>query len=119
MKKRRLFDIGHMRHRISVYTVTRVDDGSGGFDRSDPSEATKIGDYWAHVQPVTARERQWGEQFTEVTTHTCWLRYHDAVASLEGGILRFRGVDYYIEQAYDPDNLKNFLVLTLREGGPL
>lgn len=116
MKKRRLFDIGRMRHRVSIYVVTRTDDGSGGFDREDPSGATKLNDYWAHIAPVTARERQWGEQFTEVTTHACWLRYNELVKP--GMILRYRNVDYYIEQAYDPDNLQEWLLLALREGGP-
>jgi len=117
--KNRLFDLGKLRHRVSVYAVTRVDDSSGGFDRQDPSEATKIGEFWGRIEPVSSREIQWGDQFTEVTTHKCWLRYHDEVANLEGGILRFRNRDYYIEQAYDPNNLQEFLLLTLREGGPM
>jgi SPP1 family predicted phage head-tail adaptor len=117
MKKRRLFDIGRMRHRVSVFHVNREDDGSGGFDRKDPVD-NEVGPLvlWAHIQPVTGRELQWGEQFTEVTTHACWLRYNVLVQP--GMILRFRNVNYYIEQAYDPDNLQEFLLLTLREGGP-
>ena len=114
--KRRLFDLGKMRHRVSVYVVDRDDDGSGGFDRQDPSGGTKLGDFWAHIAPVSAKERQWGEQFTEETTHHCWLRHNTLIEP--GMILRFRNVDYYIEQAYDPDNLQEFLFLTLREGGP-
>lgn len=117
MKRRRLFDIGLMRHRVSLYTITRRDDGSGGYDRDDPSTVTKLNDYWAHMQPVTAREREWGEQFTELTTHTCWLRYNKLV--VPGMVLRFRGIDYYVESVYDPDNLQEFMLLTLREGGPL
>lgn len=116
---RRLFDTGKLRHRVSLYTVTRVDDGSGGFDRTDPSEDSKIGTFWGHVEPVTARERQWGGQFTEVTSHKCWLRYHTAVSGLEHGILVFKGDQYYIETAFDPDELKEWLVLGLRKGGPM
>lgn len=115
--KRRLFDIGKMRHRFSVYAVTRVDDGSGGFDRSDPSGNTKINDYWGFIEPVLSHERQWGEQFTEKTTHSCWLRYNTLVKP--GMIIRYDNVDYYIETAYDPHNRKEFLLLGLREGGPL
>ena len=115
--KSRMFDIGKLRHRVSLYAVTREDDGSGGFDRADPSGATKIQDYWANLEPVSAKERQWGEQFTEVTTHKCWLRYNTLVQ--QGMILRYRNVDYYIEQVYDPDNLQEWLFLTLREGGPM
>lgn len=115
--KNRLFDIGKLRHRVSLYAVDRQDDGSGGFDRQDPSGATKIQDYWARIEPVSARERQWGDQFTEVTTHKCWLRYNTLVQ--QGMVLRYRNVDYYIEQAYDPDNTQEWLFLTLREGGPM
>lgn len=118
MKNNRLFDLGKMRHRVSLYTVTRVDDGAGGFVRQDPASApTLIGTFWARVDPVSAKERQWGEQFTELTTHQCWLRYNAAV--VPGMILRFRGVDYYVETVYDPTNLGEFLMMNLREGGPL
>jgi hypothetical protein len=34
-------------------------------------------------------------------------------------ILRHKGADHYIESVYDPDNLKEFIFLTLREGGPM
>ena len=115
--KRRLFDIGKMRQRVSLYTVTRTDDGAGGFTRTDPSAGTLIGTYWGNIDPVSARERQWGEQFTELTTHVCWLRWRSDV--YETGIVRCSGVDYYVEKAYDPDRLKEFIVMTLREGGPL
>jgi SPP1 family predicted phage head-tail adaptor len=115
--KNRLFDIGKMRHRVTLYTVTRVDDGAGGFERQDPSVPTELGTFWARVDPVSAKERQWGEQFTELTTHQCWLRYNAAV--LPGMILRHKGADHYIESVYDPDNLKEFIFLTLREGGPM
>lgn len=121
MKKNRLFDVGKLRHRVGLYATTRTDDGSGGFERSDPSGETKVQDYWAHIQPVTAMERQWGEQFTEQTTHSCWLRYNSLVK--ERMILRRyvpKGhIDYYIISAFDPDNLGEWMLLALREGGPL
>lgn len=121
MKKNRLFDLGKMRHRIRAYTPTRQDDGSGGFDRQDPSAGTLIGTYWSYIRPVSSRERQWGEQFTERTSHVCWLRYN---TSLTEGMIIQRDVggttiNYYVECLYDPDNLQEFHMLMLREGGPL
>lgn len=120
MTKKRLFDISKMRHRIRIYGIGRTEDGSGGFTRSDPSGADLIGAYWSYIRPVSARERQWGEQFTEVVTHMAWLRYNTLIK--EGMTARRvfgdRTVDYYVETIYDPDNLKEFLVLGLREGGP-
>lgn len=119
MKKRK-FDIGKMRHRIRIYATTRIEDGSGGYDRTDPSGADLIGAYWCHIEPVSAREIQWGEQFTEVVTHSCWLRYNRLIK--EGMTVRrvigSEHVDFYVEKLYDPDNLKEWLLLGLREGGP-
>lgn len=126
MSKGRLFDIGKMRHRIAIYGIDRRPDGSGGFTRNDidgrgnPDGAGLIGRFWAYIKPVSAKERQWGEQFTELTTHVCWLRYNTLIK--EGMTLRRlfsdRQIDYYIEGMYDPDNLQKFWVLNLREGGP-
>jgi head-tail adaptor len=119
--KKRMFDLGKMRHRIKVYATNRVDDGSGGFDRSDPSGADLIGEFWCHIAPVTSRERQWGEQYTELTTHIAWLRYNSLLK--EGMTLRRiisdTTVDYYLERMIDPNNLREFSLLMLREGGPL
>ena len=127
MTKNRLFDIGKMRHRIAIYGIDRRPDGSGGFTRNDldasgnPDGASLISRYWAYIRPVSAKERQWGEQFTEVTTHMCWLRYNTLVK--EGMLVRrlfsSNHVDYYLERSYDPNNLQEVLVLNLREGGPL
>jgi SPP1 family predicted phage head-tail adaptor len=115
--KRRLFDIGKMRHRISLYEITRTDDGAGGFERSDPSNPTKIGAFWGRIEPLTVRERTWSEQFTQVTTHSCWLRYNAQVQ--QGMIVRKGSIDYYVETVIDPNQLKEFMLLGLREGGPL
>lgn len=114
--KKRLFDIGKMRQRVSLYTVTRTDDGAGGFTREDPAPGNLIGTYWGNIDPISARERQWGIQFTEVTTHVCWLRYNTNV--YETGLVICDGVTYYVESAFDPDRLKEFIMMTLREGGP-
>ena len=121
MTKTRSFDLGKMRHRIAVYATERVEDGAGGFDRKDPSGSELIGRYWCHIRPVTAKERQWGEQFTEVTTHMCWMRYNTLIK--EGmtfrRIIGSNQVDYYVESFYDPDQLQQYQIVMLREGGPL
>lgn len=122
MSFRRRFDIGQMRHRIRVYATTRVDDGAGGFTRTDPSGADLIGKYWGHIEPINYRERQWGEQFTELTTHICWLRYNSLIK--EGMTLmrtqRNANIEYYVQNAFDPDNgMNEYLMLALREGGPM
>jgi len=119
--KTRKFDIGKMRHRIRVYNVDQVDDGSGGFDRGDPDPSDLLTTVWCHIEPVTARERQWGEQYTELTTHRCWLRYNDQLAEGQTWQRDVGGttINYYVEQLYDPDNLQEFHLAMLREGGPM
>lgn len=119
--KRRLFDLGKMRHRVRVYATHRVPDGSGGFDRSDPSGSNLIGTYWCHIEPVSSRERQWGEQYTELTTHKCWLRYNTLIK--EGmtlqRVIKSDVINFYVESMVDPNNLREFHLLMLREGGPM
>lgn len=119
--KNRLFDVGKMRHRIKIYNTVRVDDGSGGFDRSDPSEDDLYATRWGFIAPVSSRQRQWGMQFTEVTTHACWLRFDDQLSDgmVLGRVIRGTERFYYVEAVYDPENLGEFSFLTLREGGPL
>lgn len=121
MKEQRKFDVGKMRHRIAVYAINRQDDEHGGFDRNDPTGGDLIGRFWCKIYPVMGMERQWGEQFTEVTTHMCWLRYNSLLK--EGMLLRRiltdQTIDYYLERLVDPSNLKEFHVAMLREGGPL
>lgn len=119
--KSRLFDIGKMRHRIKIYNTVRADDGSGGFDREDPAPDNLYATRWGHIEPVSARQRQWGEQYTEVTTHVCWLR-HDATITdgmTLGRVINGTEVFYYVEGTFDPDNLQQFTLCNLREGGPL
>jgi head-tail adaptor len=119
--KRRLFDLGRMRQRVKIYNTTRVEDQSGGFDRSDPSADTLLGTYWAHVEPVSARQREWGEQYTEVTSHVAWLRYDTQLTDgmTIGRVINAVEVFYYVEGCYDPNNLQEFTLLTLRQGGPM
>lgn len=113
----RRFDIGKMRQRISIYTTTRADDGSGGFSRLDPSEATKLKDCWSYIRPLTERERTWGEQFAEDVTHECWLRRDDAIR--HGMTIRHGTVDYYVVTAVPMEGMDEFMRLTLRQGGPM
>lgn len=122
MKKRRLFDLGKMRHRVEIHDITRTEDDSGGFDRGDPSAASLLGEVWCHIQPISAKEKEWGGQFTELTSHVAWLRYNTSLS--EGQTLRYVQVnggpiDYYVETLFDPDRTKQFHILGLREGGPL
>lgn len=119
--KSRMFDLGKMRHRIKIYNTVRVDDGSGGFDRGDPSPETLLATRWCHIEPVSARQRQWGEQYTELTTHACWLRYDEQLddGMTVGRVINGTEVFYYVETAFDPDNLQEFTLLNLREEGPL
>lgn len=109
-------DVGALRQRVSIYNITRVDDGAGGFTRSDPSGGTLIGTFWANLKPVGAKEITQASQHVERVTHMALVRYNSAFQ--DGQTLRHRGVDMYIVSVVDPDNLKEWLRLLLREGGP-
>jgi hypothetical protein len=67
--KNRLFDIGKMRHRVTLYTVTRVDDGAGGFERQDPSVPTELGTFW-RVLTQSVRRNVSGESNSPSSPHT-------------------------------------------------
>lgn len=113
-KKRR--DVGKFRHRVKLYTATRVDDGGGGAARSDPSVGTLIDEVWADVAPMTAREQYWSQQLVENVTHTVKIRWRSEV--LDGQFVVWGAVQLYIITAVDPTNLGEFLFLACREGGP-
>lgn len=110
-------DIGKMRHRVVVYAITQVDDGNGGFTRSDPSPATEIATIWADVQPISAREQQWGMKYQEVVTHRVITRYNALV--LAGYPVKHDNRYLYIVDIVDTDQRKEFMTLICRDGGPL
>lgn len=110
-------DIGKMRHRIIVYAITQVDDGNGGFERSDPSVPTEIATVRANVYPMSAREQTWGMKYQEVVTHKVLIRYN--AAFLAGQQLSHDGKLLYIVSIVDTDQRKEFMTLMCREGGPM
>lgn len=115
---RKGFDIGKMRHRARIKSVSRTDDGCGGTTRAD-TEADILA---ACFEPVRASERVWGGQFTQVITHQCWLRYNELIASgvtIERVISSTRTISYYVVAVVNPDEQQRFMKLMLREGGPL
>ena len=117
LRRNRLKDLGAFRQRITLYETTRVADDVGGFERVDPSDATKIDTFWGLLRPVVGRETSIAEQFTDVITHECWLRYG---APLEPGmILSEGGMYYYVSYFVDPDMMRRYWLAMLREGGPL
>jgi len=110
-------DVGKMRHRLTIYAITQVDDGNGGFTRSDPSVLTEIATVWGDIQPISAREQQWGMKYQDVVTHRANIRF-DA-RFLPGQQLRHDGKPFYIVTIVDTDQRKEFMTLMCREGGPM
>lgn len=47
-----MFRPGELDQRVSVMRYTKTPDGFGGFETA----WSKVGEYWAHVRPVTGRE---------------------------------------------------------------
>ena len=110
-------DIGALRQRVTIYNTTRVEDGAGGFTRSDPSEATKIGTYWANIKPVKAKQITQAEQHVEVVTHEVLVRHNAAFA--DGQTLIHRSRTMFIVTVVDPDQKQEWMKLMVREGGPV
>ncbi len=109
-------DVGHLRQRITFYNTTRVDDGAGGFTRSDPSGATEIGTFWAKIEPASTREITRAQQHEESISHKVLVRYNAAFT--DGQTIKHRGNFMYVVTVVDPTHKKEWLHLMVREGGP-
>lgn len=110
-------DIGTWQHRAAIYKVTTVDDGAGGRVRQDTSDgSTLLGWVWCFIQPVSAKERVWGDQLTEQVTHYMMTRYREDIE--QGSIIKWNNVEFYAETVTNPDGLKRFMKVQLRQGGP-
>lgn len=68
---------GRLRHRISVQSVTRTADTTGGGGYSETWSTVPHGETWASVDPVSGSyaERVAGAKVAEVVTHIVRLRH--------------------------------------------
>lgn len=110
------YDIGKFRHLVTLHEVTRVDDGSGGFTRTDPSEATVLGQLWAEIEPVSSKEIRLGNKLEDQTTHRITVRWRNDIR--QGQLIMYGSRQFYILTVTNPSEIRDFLELSCREGGP-
>lgn len=112
--------IGDMRWRVTLYNAERVDDGAGGFARSDGVEATRS----ASIRPATPREVSAAAKLEQRLTHVVTIRWESTLIVRQGQRIRWqdRGArirEAYVEAVQDQGEDGRFWVLNVREGGPL
>jgi SPP1 family predicted phage head-tail adaptor len=107
--------MGKWRHRIRFHNPTRVDDGAGGYSRSDPSSGTLAVEAWGHVEADKASEVFRGFRHDESVQYVVTVRYN--VLIKDGCVIEWDGRQFHGQTVVDPDGLKQFLVIAMREKG--
>lgn len=115
-----MISIGALRHRLELIGVTRVDDGAGGFTRSDGVEGT----VWAAIRPASMREIDAAGRLEMQISHVVEIRFRADLLPAQGMRVRWsdnagRTREGYVEAASDPDERGRFIRMMVREGGPL
>lgn len=67
--------IGDLRHRVTLESCTRSDDGIGGAVETWGA----IADVWAAVRPLSGDEREVADTLGGRVTHEVWIRYRAGV----------------------------------------
>lgn len=112
MPRRKRF-IGRMRHLVTIKTVVRVEDEGGGFARAD----TDGDQVWVDIQPITASEVYRYQRLHQETTHVLIARRHSGL--IQGVTVEYGTRNFYILTVIDEDQRDEFVVVLVREGGPL
>ena len=124
--------LGRMRHRLTIMTITRVDDSGGGFARADVVQGTIP----ARISTASKNEQAIYSQRQQRITHEALCRFNSnvvqgatvywldrgATAPTNGTTTIPTGTALYIEAVEDADPDKRpgeFMKLLLREGGAL
>lgn len=114
--------IGNLRHRVELVGIGRIDDGAGGYTRSDTVAAT----VWADIKPVSWSQQMRAERLEQRITHVITIRWRADLASGFGPEARVRFQDkggrvreLSVQTVVDPKEQRRWLELQCLEGGPL
>lgn len=105
--------IGKLRHRLEIWEPARSPDGSGGFSRSE----AKVGDVWGELVPLGEMQILQYAKLEQIRSHKCQIRYRNDIE--DGWYLVYDGRKFYIEAIQVVREDRNFMDLSLREGGPV
>lgn len=112
MPRRKRF-IGRMRHLVQIKNVVRTEDEGGGFARAD----TNGDQVWVDIQPITASEVYRYQRLHQETTHALIARKHSGFET--GVTVTYGARSFYVLTVVDEDQRGEFVVVLVREGGPL
>lgn len=116
---------GQFRDELTLKLANRVDDGAGGFTRSDNDPSTELNPadkVWANVSLYNGMMGSTAETYKEAqlqqrATHKVEIRYRSDVS--QGDNFLFDGRQFYIMAVRDPTERKERLHLYAREGGAI
>lgn len=103
---------GRLRHRVTVQSETQATDGAGGYGLS----WTNVGEVWAAVEPMSARERTEAGQLEDATTHRIMIRYRSDVVPTGKHRVLFGTRTFNVREIINQDERKEHLVLMCDEG---
>lgn len=84
------YQVGELYHRVTFKREVSVDDGMGG----STTAWQDIAEVWAHVRPLTGRERQIAGEIAAVANYLIVIRYRDDLR--ENDKATWRGIDLNI-----------------------
>jgi SPP1 family predicted phage head-tail adaptor len=98
-----------LRHRLTIQTVTRTEDGQGGF-----TEAWADGDsVWASITPLKAYQRFQAMQMQAPATHKVVMRYRSDVSNAVR--LTFGDRVFSVAEVLNVEERNRFLEITVTE----
>lgn len=113
---------GRLNRRLSIYSLTRSDDGAGGFTSTETLAAT----VWADIRSATPSEVYAAGRLEQRLSHVALIRARPRAAPVAAQGMRVTWTDAllrsraaYVEAVSDADEDGRTLRLDLREGGPL
>ncbi len=101
---------GELRQRIRIEQPVLSDDGLGGHARSW-EEVTTV---WAHIHPVSRRERLVDGQLSSVVTHRIVIRYRSGITAAMRVL--FGNRVFTIRAVIQPEHRKTTLEILAAEG---
>jgi SPP1 family predicted phage head-tail adaptor len=109
-------NVGDLRHSVTIEQPVKTSDGQGGFTRSWSTYFTGF----AHIEPLSARERLFSNQKTAETSHKITMRYRmDKLPTIEMRVNYTVGSTtriFQISGVINTDERNRYMTLMCKEG---
>lgn len=104
--------VGQLRHYITIESRTLTSDQQGG---STEAWAT-FANAWAKIEPMSPKQIWYSEQLQHRVTHKFTIRY---IANFDSDMrISFDSRTFHVQGFKDPDELKQWLEISVEEGAP-